>query len=407
MNLISECYKISIEKLINNTTQDGILAASTQTLESNKKHYSSLFSRDIGVCSIGIIQSGNTQLIDSLKTSLINLASVQSDLGQFPFLYKPEKDLVHWRGPGSIDSSIWWGIAFLEYYKYLKDEIFYNKFKPNLEKLFTWLSYQDTNQDNLLEQGEASDWADEMPRRGTVLYTNCLWYWFISLLQETATNSEEKVKYQELKNKIYDSFNTILWIHKSSSSNFDYFPDNEFTKTHRYSLGGIEYLNSKIVFLPYYLGYVSHKNTEIRCDILGNILACLVNLADETKSNSITDSIKRFGGNLPYPMKAMYPAIYPGEPDWNDYMTKGRQNYPNQYHNGGIWPFIGGFWVMWLAKVDKELAYKELEKLAYANSLNNWEFNEYLHGELGTPMGIAYQSWNMGMYIAAHKSIFG
>ena len=102
----------------------------------------------------------------------------------------------------------------------------------------------------------------------------------------------------------------------------------------------------------------------------------------------------------------MNPPIYPGEDDWADYMIKGRQNYPHQYHNGGIWPFIGGFWVMWLAKFDKDLARVELEKLALANSLNDWEFNEYLHGQMGTPMGVPYQSWNMAMFIAAHKSVF-
>ena len=86
-------------------------------------------------------------------------------------------------------------------------------------------------------------------------------------------------------------------------------------------------------------------------------------------------------------------------------MTKGRQNYPWQYHNGGVWPYIGGFWVTWLAKYDKKIAKSELENLAKANAVNNWEFNEYLHGQLGTPMGVPYQSWNMAMYIKAYQAV--
>jgi hypothetical protein len=60
---------------------------------------------------------------------------------------------------------------------------------------------------------------------------------------------------------------------------------------------------------------------------------------------------------------------------------------------------------MWLTQYDKNLAREELEKLALANQLNDGEFNEYLHGQLGTPMGIPYQSWNMGMFIAAYHAV--
>ena len=86
-------------------------------------------------------------------------------------------------------------------------------------------------------------------------------------------------------------------------------------------------------------------------------------------------------------------------------MAKGRQNYPWQYHNGGIWPYIGGFWVALLAKIDKKRAKQELTNLAHANALNNWEFNEYLHGQLGTPMGIPLQTWNMSMYLFAYHEV--
>ena len=109
--------------------------------------------------------------------------------------------------------------------------------------------------------------------------------------------------------------------------------------------------------------------------------------------------------NKPYPLKALYPVIYPGEDDWRPYMAKGRQNLPHQYHNGGIWPFLGGFWVQWLARYDGVLAREELQKLAQANSLYDFEFNEYLHGTHGRPMGVSHQTWSMSMYLAAYSSI--
>ena len=134
-------------------------------------------------------------------------------------------------------------------------------------------------------------------------------------------------------------------------------------------------------------------------------MACLVGLSDDDKRHAIIDFILRSGSNLPYPVKVLYPPIYPGEHEWKEYMAKGRQNYPWQYHNGGIWPYVGGFWVCLLAQYDKQLAEKELGALAKANSLHDWEFNEYLHGQLGTPLGVQRQSWNMAMYLAAYQTV--
>ncbi len=71
--------------------------------------------------------------------------------------------------------------SFLEYVKKTGDQDFYKKYLHNLDMAFMWLTYQDTNNDYLLEQGEAAGWDDEMPRQGTVLYTNALWYWLIKL----------------------------------------------------------------------------------------------------------------------------------------------------------------------------------------------------------------------------------
>ncbi len=399
-SLISDCYKKSIEGLKENSTADGLLAASPNDSESEAKQYTSLFSRDIGVSALGILGSKDDQLIHTLETSLINLANAQSPRGQLPFHIRPAEKIIQWWMPGTIDSTLWWAIAVLQHKKETKSNNLYNMLSTNLEKAFIWLTYQDTNNDFLLEQGESSDWADEMPRAGIVLYTNALWYWFIRLRIEVEHRSDLK----PLLSSIKEGVNTMLWVHKNGDSIIDYCPDNTYTRTHPFAKNMIEYTNTQAVYLPYYLGFLSHKSFEMRCDIYGNILACLSGIADDKKKAAIVDFITRSGSNLPYPVKAMYPPIYPGESDWRSYMAKGRQNYPWQYHNGGIWPYIGGFWVTLLASVDKSAAKKELEKLAAANAINNWEFNEYLHGQNGTPMGIPHQTWNMAMFMHAYHN---
>jgi glycogen debranching enzyme len=87
-------------------------------------------------------------------------------------------------------------------------------------------------------------------------------------------------------------------------------------------------------------------------------------------------------------------------------MGRHRQNVPFQYHNGGSWPFIGGFWVLLLSRLGmKSLAWGEMEKLAEANAAGGWEFNEWFHGRTGEAMGMPGQSWNAALFLLAHKAL--
>ena len=82
----------------------------------------------------------------------------------------------------------------------------------------------------------------------------------------------------------------------------------------------------------------------------------------------------------------MYPPVQPGDPDWRDYYSE--LNLPNRYHNGGIWPFIGGFYVAALVKAGKfDEAQSALDRLVRLN--RDGEFNEWHHGATGGTVGRA------------------
>ena len=57
-------------------------------------------------------------------------------------------------------------------------------------KRLQWLLAQEHQRFFLLQQNEASDWADIMPRSGFVLYTNALWYCVKRLLRVWRTPSD-------------------------------------------------------------------------------------------------------------------------------------------------------------------------------------------------------------------------
>ena len=111
----------------------------------------------------------------------------------------------------------------------------------------------------------------------------------------------------------------------------------------------------------------------------------------------------------PYPTKAIYPPIYPSEAHWREYYRSRNLNLPHQYHNGGIWPMIGGLHVAALARHGwQEEAERLLIRLAKANRqgiYHPWEFTEWLHGDSGHPMGYAQQGWSAAMFLYADHAV--
>jgi hypothetical protein len=155
----------------------------------------------------------------------------------------------------------------------------------------------------------------------------------------------------------------------------------------------------------YLVAQVSPFGYSWRCDVYGNIMAYLSNLLDEDRAMMTFRFLWGVGVNDPAPVRNVYPPIHAGDPEWRDYFTVNLLNLPNHYHNGGIWPFIGGLWVRYLHKLQlPDLARRELVKLAQLCALGvsqEWEFNEWYHGVTGRPMGKAYQAWSAASFIRA------
>jgi len=140
-------------------------------------------------------------------------------------------------------------------------------------------------------------------------------------------------------------------------------------------------------------GHLSQVNTPF--------LAILAGVADAEQSDIILDFIARYSLDI-WPLRSLTPVVRPGDPDWRDYY--GSLNAPHHYHNGGVWPFLGGFYVAALVKGGRgEAAAVALRSLAQLNQCG--QFNEWHHGETGTPMGAQDQAWSAGMYLFAWECV--
>jgi glycogen debranching enzyme len=100
-----------------------------------------------------------------------------------------------------------------------------------------------------------------------------------------------------------------------------------------------------------------------------------------------------------------FPYVRPEDPDWLPRYKK--YNQPGEYHNGGIWSFICGFYIAALIAAGREqLAEKKL--IALTNLIRpareakvEFGFNEWHRAQDGTPQGEDWQSWSAAMYLYA------
>lgn len=380
--LVEECYARSLQLLRDNCTPDGILACAPSD-RARARRYTSVFGRDAAICALGMLASGERDLIACARRSLSTLAAHQAPNGQIPKYVAPETDEADFWYLGCIDATLWWLIA-LKHLGYHADRSLPGEsFATAVRHALDWLLCQEHQRFHLLQQNEASDWADIMPRSGFVLYTNALWYWVKRLYG--LPEAERSRQY----------FNRLFMPAAETDS-----MDRRADLLARYVLDAS---------LPgdTYLSFVNFSFWGEEVDVFGNILALLAGLPwNRAVAGRVVAALRALEVDRPYPVRAVGHPIETDNPLWRRYMERHRQNFPYQYHNGGIWPFIGGFWVILLARqgMDAE-AGEALTRLAQLNRSNDWEFNEWFHGSSGAALGMPRQSWNAAMFVLAYQTL--
>ena len=100
--------------------------------------------------------------------------------------------------------------------------------------------------------------------------------------------------------------------------------------------------------------------------------AIVSGIATAEIAKSILAFIEKEKLDKPYPCKAIYPPIKQDSNDWHDYFDDCEARKPYSYLNGGVWPFLGGFYVAALVKVG-EYAKAEQVLVKLAEAKINWQ----------------------------------
>ncbi|GHF53593.1 glycogen debranching enzyme [Deinococcus metalli] len=408
--------------VVGNGSPLGLLGSSTA--------YKQVWARDSMVCTLGLLLCADPIGSQIARQSVRTLAAYQSRLGNIPhnvgFSGVPDPALIahggalHGAGAdgevevvvdtahaGCIDNSLWFILGNYAIWRADGDVARLRGVWPHVLRAYTWLEYQDSNGCGLLEVHEAMDWADLFANRYNSLWPNVLWYAVHRALADLrAALGEDAAPDLARAEDIRFKINTLLWVGAEVTKDLDW------VAAHRKEwLYPISLTTTVLQERPYFLPYMAFRGYADRFDTFGNLLAIVFGVASPVQTAKILDYIESAGVNQPWPVRAIHPPVQPGDSDWREYYRLRNLNLPDQYHNGGVWPMIGGFYVAALVAAGRhDEARRQLGRLAELNHLSrtpgrDWDFTEWAHGVSGRPSGFAGQSWSAAMYVYAHEAV--
>ena len=373
--------------------------------------YPQIWARDSMIVFLGAAATGEPALLAAGKASLEIMSRHQSLRGMIQLNVNPDTGYVSTENAGSVDGNLWYLLGHYLHLQLTGDVEFMARHWPSIDRAMTWLEYQDMNECGLLEVPEAGDWMDLLAVRYNVLYDNALYYAATLAYQTMCRQLPEGILCHQLPVNplgIHERLNLLMWIDRCWVP--EHFAEHlEKLKSIRLEWFMLYHNMGTISSRPYYLPWVAFREYGDWCDSLGNLLAILTGVADRHRAEHILRYMHQVGMAEPFPTKAIHPPIYPNEANWREYYRSRNLNLPHQYHNGGIWPMIGGFHVAALVRHGwTSEAERLLHSLADANRqgmYHDWEFTEWMHGESGHPMGFGQQAWSAAMFLYAEHAV--
>ncbi len=338
--------------------------------------YPEPYTRDLLLSSLAALVTKDKELMASLREVLKTLADNQTPLGHIPSLvHDPEQR-------GASDTTPLFLVAVAMYRRVTGEK---NFLEQAAERALTWMDYRSSENCVMVDQQPTTDWRDEQWVPGYGLYVNSLVYTYLKLFGER----------------------------KKASTLYDLM--HRFAVTSAEGHGHV-HRGLLLPHKPYFALWAFKEYSSERFDLMGNSLAILSGLAAPSRAENMVAWVEEecehlrkhrdLAVDLP---PCLFPYMQRGDPDYLSRVE--RYNPPGCYCNGGVWPFICGFYVAAIVAAGKKRLAEE--KLAALTDLVRrgknpdleYGFNEWHQAQTGQPKGQDWQTWSAALYIYAAECV--
>ena len=359
-----------------------------EVLHAGYRNFRESWARDFGFASYGLLA---LEQYATVRQTLESFLLYQTPSGQLPvklhsmdfvtryfhsFLGREQSTegvlrakYISAHGAPSLDGQAMLVIGALTYARQAKDLDFLKVHWGALVSAMRWLEEHKLKaQDELLHQQSFADWADSVARRGTIHYTNVVYWRALMEMARTAIELDMSAAASFYKNKadaVAAAIQERFWR-----------PDRGYFVT-------------------------SDALPQLSSD--GNLLAIAWELATPEQAHSILNAMEQAGMYTPVPTRCTS-TPYPPELIAIANMLGGVPNY----HTDAAWMWLGAWHVIALCRCGDLTKAQELLSRMAAIIVKDKQIHE-VYGPSGEPLAsIWYKpeaplTWNAGMFIYACK----
>ncbi|WGK65571.1 glycoside hydrolase 100 family protein [Croceiramulus getboli] len=377
---MSTPYQKAIDLLHQVSTERGYLASANDIA-----NYRRIWARDGVICGLAGALDGDQKLVEAFKNTLITLADHQHELGNIP-------SNVHYDGAtpslsfgglaGRVDTVSWFIIGVCQYAYLTGDILFFEQNKAKLELGFQLMHSWEYNDGDLMYVPRSGNWADEYPTQGFIFYDQVLRLWALRCYLHFEDKARMRTKHDRIQEKLELNF-------KKNAKNKQPYHPKAF---------------ESLAKLPYWAASLEPAGYQTQFDGFGNALALLLGLGSAQDQKELINYAAELAQELSLQlMPAFWPVITEEDPDWRFLVNNCKyefRNFPYEFHNGGTWPMVNGFFGAGLWVHGKEhaaaqvLAKAMTARIHQLNALEGWSFYENFNSESGTPNGVPYCAWS-------------
>ena len=374
------------ELLLIASSQNGFLASAKQITNYNR-----VWARDGVICGLAALLDGDSQLTEIFKNTLETLAAHQHKHGNIPsnVYFNQDKTEVSFGGlAGRVDTIPWFIIGICNYVHFTNDHKFLKRMISSIEKGLDLLECWEFNNNDLVYVPRSGNWADEYITEGHILYDQLLRLWALRAFNKIIPSEDITKKIHLIEKKIKINYR------KHNSSQEVYHPN----------------AYKKLPHLKYWAASITPSGYQIMYDGFANSLAILLDIDSEFNFQvfKYSEQLRKLLTLQLIP--AFWEPIEEESPNWNllvDNCKYEFRNSPHEFHNGGTWQVVNGFYAAAISSIDKTAANDVLKYIRKLNKIENYSFYENFNSKTGVPNGVPNCTWSAAGEIIATQFLNG